>query len=157
MQLAFLPGLLTDDALWQHQVDDLSDIADCWVADLTGSDALGRLANAVLAAMPDRFALAALSLGGYVALEIMRRAPGRVAQLALLNTQARPDTPEIVRRRKGLIELAEKGKFKGVTPRLLPMTMCRSQLHSYRRSQPLPRRQPACLWTLAGNLARLNG
>lgn len=128
MHLAFLPGLLTDDALWRHQVDDLSDIVDCWVADLTGSDAVGRLANAVLAAMPDRFALAALSMGGYVALEIMRRAPERVAQLALLNTQARPDAPEIVRRRKGLIELAEKGKFKGVTPRLLPMLVHRDRL-----------------------------
>jgi len=121
VRLALLPGLLLDDSLWQHQIEELSDIADCWVADLTGSDSVERLANAVLAAMPDRFALAGLSMGGYVALEIMRRAPDRVAQLALLDTKARPDTPEIVRRRKGLIELAQKGKFKGVTPRLLPL------------------------------------
>jgi pimeloyl-ACP methyl ester carboxylesterase len=59
-------------------------------------------------------------MGGYVALEIVRQAPERVARLALLDTQARADTAEITARRRGLIELAHKGEFKGVTPRLLP-------------------------------------
>jgi pimeloyl-ACP methyl ester carboxylesterase len=60
-------------------------------------------------------------MGGYVALEIMRRAPERVQRLALLDTTARADSAEQTRRRRGLIQLAEKGDFKGVTPRLLPM------------------------------------
>jgi pimeloyl-ACP methyl ester carboxylesterase len=51
----------------------------------------------------------------------MRQAPHRVERLALLDTTARPDTPEQSRRRRGLIELARKGNFKGVTPRLLPL------------------------------------
>lgn len=51
----------------------------------------------------------------------MRRAPERVTRLALLDTSARPDTDEQRARRRGLIELAEKGEFKGVTPRLLPL------------------------------------
>jgi pimeloyl-ACP methyl ester carboxylesterase len=60
-------------------------------------------------------------MGGYAALEIMRQAPERVLRLALLDTSARADTPEQRSRRRGLIELAHKGQFKGVTPRLLPM------------------------------------
>ena len=66
--------------------------------------------------MPERFALAGLSMGGYVALEIMARAPERVTKLALLDTKAELDTPKQSKRRRGLIQLAEKGKFKGVTP-----------------------------------------
>src|SRR3546814_16111716 len=78
------------------------------------------MAETVLAAMPPRFALAGLSMGGYVALEIMARAPERVTRLALLDTRFQTDSAEEAARRRGLIELAEKGQFKGVTPRLLP-------------------------------------
>lgn len=119
--LALLPGLLCDSALWQPQIAALSDIADCWVADFTTQDSIAEMAESVLAVMPERFALAALSMGGYVALEIMARAPERVSRLALLDTRAQADDPEESRRRRGLIELAEKGQFKGVTPRLLPL------------------------------------
>jgi len=119
--LALLPGLILDSGLWRAQVDGLADIADCRVADLTTQDSIAAMAADVLAAMPDRFALAGLSMGGYVALEIMRQAPGRVAALALLDTTARADTAEQTSRRRGLIELAQKGTFKGVTNRLLPM------------------------------------
>ena len=119
--LALLPGLLCDAALWAGQRDDLADIADCWVADFTTQDSLGAMAASVLAAMPWRFALAGLSMGGYVALEIMARAPERVERLALLDSRARGDPPAERSRRRGLIELAQKGQFKGVAPRLLPL------------------------------------
>ncbi len=59
---------------------------------------IGAIAVAILAAAPERFALAGLSFGGYISLEIMRRAPHRVDRLALLNTTARDD----VERRRGL-------------------------------------------------------
>jgi pimeloyl-ACP methyl ester carboxylesterase len=62
-------------------------------------------------------------MGGYCALEVIRQAPNRVRRLALLDTGARPDTAEQSSRRRGLIELAEKGEFKGVTPRLLPLLL----------------------------------
>lgn len=119
--LMLLPGLLCDARLWSHQVQDLADIADPRVVDLTRSDSMADLAADVLAAAPDRFALAGLSMGGYVAFEVMRRAPERVTRLCLLDTSARADAEEQTRRRKGLIQLADKGKFKGVTPKLLPM------------------------------------
>jgi pimeloyl-ACP methyl ester carboxylesterase len=119
--LVLLPGLLCDRALWQAQIDDLSDIAEPLVADLSHDDSVTAMAQRVLAKAPPRFALAGLSMGGYVAQEIMRQAPERVLRLALLDTAARADTEEQTARRRGLIELAEKGEFKGVTPRLLPM------------------------------------
>ena len=119
--LALLPGLLLDEAFWRHQVAGLADIADCWVADFRTQDSMAAMAESVLAAMPPRFCLAGLSMGGYVAFEIMRRAPERVERLALLDTQARPDEDAARARRLALVELARKGKFKGVTPRLLPL------------------------------------
>ena len=119
--LALLPGLLCDATLWQPQVDGLGDLADPWVADLTTQDSIAAMAESVLAAMPERFALAGLSMGGYVALEIIARAPDRVSRLALLDTRFQTDGGAESARRRGLIELAEKGEFKGVTPRLLPL------------------------------------
>jgi pimeloyl-ACP methyl ester carboxylesterase len=118
--LLLLPGLLCDAALWEHQATHLAEIADVAVADLSGAESIDELAEAVLDDAPDRFALAGLSMGGYVALAILRRAPERVDRLALLNTSARADTREQSRRRRGLIALARRGRFKGVTPRLLP-------------------------------------
>jgi pimeloyl-ACP methyl ester carboxylesterase len=128
--LLFLPGLLCDAALWQHQIKALKGDFNTSVADLTGHDTIPALAAAALAKAPKRFTLVALSMGGYVALEIMRSAPGRVERLVLMDTSARPDTPEQKRRRRGLIELSRKGDFKGVTPRLLPMLISADHLEN---------------------------
>ena len=97
--LLLLSGLLSDGALWRAQVDDLADIAASFVPDLSRDDSIAGMASRALAAAPPRFALAGLSMGGYVALEIMRQAPRRVMRLALLSTSARTDTPEQARRR----------------------------------------------------------
>ena len=120
--LVLVPGLLCDAALWRHQVEHLAEVAAITVADVTRQDSMAAMAEAVLAQAPaDRFALAGLSMGGYVSLEIMRRAPGRVARLALLDTTARPDTEEARQRRLAFIAQTEQGDFKGVTKRLLPL------------------------------------
>jgi pimeloyl-ACP methyl ester carboxylesterase len=123
-----LPGLLCDKALWQHQIKALEDTARIQVPELTGYASIQELAQYVLTTAPARFALAGLSMGGYVAMEVMRQAPERVTKLALLDTSARPDTPEQSSKRRGLIELAQKGNFKGVTPRLLPMLIAAQRL-----------------------------
>ncbi|MCK5445168.1 MAG: alpha/beta fold hydrolase [Rhodospirillaceae bacterium] len=119
-ELILLPGLLCDEKLWHHQVQALSDICNISVADLTREDNIPDMARAVLRRAPERFALAGLSMGGYVAQEIMRQEPERVERLALVNTNARTDTPEQIARRKSMMDLADHGKFKGVTPMLLP-------------------------------------
>ena len=118
--LVLLPGLLCDRALWQPQIEGLQDFADIRVADLTSSDTMEALAADVLREAPARFALAGLSMGGYVALSVMAVAPERVTHLALLDTTARPDTPERSKVRRGLIAQAKTGKFRGISPKLLP-------------------------------------
>ena len=133
--LLLVPGLLCSAALWRPQIDALSDIARSTIADTTQDDSFGAMARRALAAAPPRFALAGLSMGGYIAQEIMRQAPERVTHLALLDTSARSDSPEQRTRRLGLIELAEKGEFKGVTPRLLPLLIHPARLED----EPLTR------------------
>lgn len=118
--LVLLPGLLCDGALWRPVTDALADVAAAVVADLTLDDSVAGMAGRVLEWAPPRFALAGLSMGGYVAQEIMRQAPDRVIRLALLDTGARADSDEKRRQRTALIALAQRGRFKGVTPRLLP-------------------------------------
>lgn len=119
--LLLLPGLLCTEALWQHQIKALKGVADCIVADLTQQETIGGMAAAALQKAPAKFALAGLSMGGYVAFEIMRQAPGRVTKLCLLDTSARPDTTEQKHKRELFITMSRQGQFKGVTPRLLPM------------------------------------
>ncbi|MDO9708565.1 alpha/beta fold hydrolase [Paracraurococcus lichenis] len=118
--LLILPGLLCDARLWRDQVAGLAGEAECLVAETTLDDSLAAMAARALAAAPPRFALCGLSMGGYLAFEILRQAPERVERLALLDTSARPDTPEQARRRRGLMALTRTGQFRGVTPRLLP-------------------------------------
>jgi pimeloyl-ACP methyl ester carboxylesterase len=119
--LVLLPGLLCDDALWRHQLETLGDLAEMTVADLTGDNSVSGMAASVLRKAPDSFCLAGLSMGGYVAQEIMRQAPDRVRRLALLDTSYLADTQEQKDRRQALLRMAEQGEFKGVTDRLLPV------------------------------------
>lgn len=118
--LVLIPGLLCDDALWRHQMEHLKDSVTVSVAAVTKDETIPAMAERLLAEAPPSFALAGLSLGGYVAQEVMRQAPERVERLALMATNARADNEEQTRNRTALIKLAEIGKFKGVTPRLLP-------------------------------------
>lgn len=120
VNLVLLPGLLNDARLWQHQAETLSSIARVVVADITRSDTIAGLAADVLEQAPDGpFVLAGLSMGGYVALEVMRQAPERVLALALLDTSARADTPKATAGRHTLMALAETD-FPAVTETLLP-------------------------------------
>ncbi len=120
LSLLLLPGLLCDSALWDGQLAALSGQYDVRVADLTQDDTIAAMAARAATGMPPRFAVAALSMGGYVAFEITRLMPERVAGLCLFDTSARPDTPDQARRRRGLIALTRTGRFRGVNPRLLP-------------------------------------
>jgi pimeloyl-ACP methyl ester carboxylesterase len=119
--LVLIPGLLCDALLWQPQIAGLGEAADCWVADHTRSETMAQVAADILAAAPFKiFALAGLSMGGYVALEMVRQAPERIERLALLDTAAGADTAEASERRRAFIDLAKRGRFMGVTDTLLP-------------------------------------
>lgn len=109
----FLPGLLCDRAVWEPQITALSARYDCIVAEYGGCDSLTAMASTALASAPARFSLAGHSMGGRVALEIMRGAPQRVTRLALLDTgyQARPtgEPGEAeARRRHQLLDIASR-------------------------------------------------
>jgi pimeloyl-ACP methyl ester carboxylesterase len=126
--LLLLPGLLCDETLWAHQIKALKGVAECHVPDLTRYDTMETLAQSVLASAPPQFALAGLSMGGYVAFEILRQAPERVTKLCLLDTSARPDSEEQKEKRRAFITMCHVGQFKGVTPRLLPMLINATRL-----------------------------
>lgn len=88
--LFLLCGLLCDDVVWQAQADALRGDYDVRVFSFQGFDSLGMMAQAVLADAPPKFSLAGHSMGGRVALEVYRRAPGQVERLALLDTGYEP-------------------------------------------------------------------
>lgn len=119
----FLPGLLCDAALYGPQLEDLVGVADMRVADLTRHDTMpAQAADAIAQAPWPRFAVGGLSMGGYVAHEILRQAPGRVSALALIDTSARPDTAEATDNRRRLMALAERD-YAAVVETLLPKLM----------------------------------
>lgn len=127
--LVLVPGLLCDARLWRPQIAALTGIADCWIADHARSDTMAGVAADLTRAAPfEQFALAGLSMGGYVALEVMRQAKDRVVKLALLDTSARADTPQQSQKRRDFISLAERGRFLGVADALLPSLVHASRL-----------------------------
>ena len=115
--LLLLPGLICDGRLWRDVIAGLG--ARSVVADLTRDESMAAMAARALASAPARFALAGLSMGGYVAFEIMRQAPERVTHLALLDTSARADSEERKATRRKGIEMIGQGKFIGVSRGLL--------------------------------------
>jgi len=117
--LVLLPGLLCDARLWRDVVEGLGP-RPVLIADLTRDASIADMAQRVLAVAPPRFALAGLSMGGYVAFEIIRQAPDRVTRLCLLDTAAGADTGERREIRRRAIAGVEQGKFVGVAKSLLP-------------------------------------
>ena len=118
-----LPGLLEDAAAFHAVINGLADVAQVRVADLTHADTIPALARDALRQMPPGpVSLAGHSMGGYVALEILRQAPERVARVAFLNTHARPDSPESTENRRRLLALAGHD-FQAVINTLLPKLM----------------------------------
>jgi pimeloyl-ACP methyl ester carboxylesterase len=135
--LVLLPGLLNTRRLFEHQIAALGDLVDVVVPELYRHDSLAAMAEAALAAAPATFALGGFSMGGYVAFEILRRAPHRVERLALIDTQATPDAPETTARRRGFIEQTRIGRFHGVQPSLLPTLIHPARLKDTTIVQPI--------------------
>ena len=88
LPLVLLPAMGCDGQLWAQQVLALGDITHPELGDLTVDATLEAMAARVLAHAPPRFAVAGVSLGGYVALEMIRQAPERVERIALFGTRA---------------------------------------------------------------------
>jgi pimeloyl-ACP methyl ester carboxylesterase len=120
LPVLFIPGLADSPRLFQAQLPHIYRLGPVMVADHTRDESIAAVASRVLTHAPPRFALVGLSMGGYTALEIMRRAPERVLSLALLNTSARVDTPEAIERRLSAIAAAERGEYRALTESIFP-------------------------------------
>lgn len=118
MPILLVPGLACSPRIFAPVVPALWRFGPVTVANHIRDDNMGAIARRILAEAPPRFALAGHSMGGYIAFEIMRQAPERVAKLALMNTQARPDTPEAGERRRGQIARAKAGEYRAILDEL---------------------------------------
>lgn len=118
--ILLVPGLASSARIYAPVVPALWRFGPVMIANHIRDDDMAAIARRVLSEAPPRFALAGHSMGGYIALEIMRQAPERVARLALINTQARPDTPEATARRRGLMERARRGELRAVREESFP-------------------------------------
>jgi pimeloyl-ACP methyl ester carboxylesterase len=143
--LILVPGLNCTAELFAPQVEMLGRSRRIQVAEHRQDDSLAGIARRLLAAAPERFDLAGLSMGGYVAFEVMRQAPERVARLGLLDTTARPETAEASEARRGLMRLAEAGRFGEAVESLWPRLVHPS------------RREDAALKEVVDRMARETG
>lgn len=111
--LVLVPGLTCDAEVWRAQLGALGDAASMQVADTLLDDSIAAMAERLLADAPACFALAGFSMGGYVAMEVLRRAPERVSRLALLDTNAEADDPGRAAVRRAAVRTArERGLEK---------------------------------------------
>ncbi len=158
--LILLPGLLCDATAWQHQIDHLQDQVRIIVPDLSQATCAKEMVAAVLQSAPPTFMLAGHSMGGWVALEIMKHDPKRVLKLCLANTTAQLDSPEKKQARLEMIALAKEGKFEAIVERLstafvyqqqyLPTVkaMLRRNQHAFINQQTAMLNRESCCRTL---------
>ena len=112
--IVFLPGMMCDARLFIPQINALSGKYPVMCHPLVGHDAVEALASQILATSPERFALAGLSMGGIVAMEVLRQAPDRVERLALLDTNPLAEKDEVKAKRVPQIEAARNGELRRV-------------------------------------------
>jgi pimeloyl-ACP methyl ester carboxylesterase len=120
MPLVLVPGLLCSARLYASQITALWPQGQVTMADHRRDDSMESIAARILKNAPPHFALAGLSMGGYIAFAMMRLAPERIAKLALLDTSARPDLPEQKAGREKFIAMAQAGKLNDVVETLTP-------------------------------------
>jgi pimeloyl-ACP methyl ester carboxylesterase len=134
LPIVLVPGLLTSPRLYAEQLPTLWQHGPVTIASTTHDNTIAALASRILAHAPPTFALAGLSMGGYVCFELARQAPDRIARLALLDTTARPDTPQLTRRRHTQIALARSGRLAEIADQQFPLL-----IHPARHGDPAVR------------------
>ena len=126
-----IPGLLGSARMYAAQIPQLWRAGPVMIADHTRDDSMGAIARGILGTAPPRFALAGLSMGGYIAFEILRQAPERIAKVAFLDTSARADTPEQTAMRRAQMTLASQGRLAEVVEQQFPRLV-----HQNHRADP---------------------
>ncbi len=127
LPIVLVAGLNCSARLFAEQIPLLWQFGPVTIADHRRDDNIAAIAEHVLAAAAPAFALAGLSMGGYIAFEILRQAPERVTRLALLDTGAGAETTDRTEVRKPLLELARSGRFAEITDLQFPCLVHRSR------------------------------
>ncbi len=112
--LILLPGMMCDGRLFADQLGPLSARMPLHLAPVSGHDSIPALAREILAHAPPRFCLAGLSMGGIVAMEVYRQAPGRIERLALMDTNPLAELEEVRARRDAQIAKVKNGGLEQV-------------------------------------------
>jgi len=112
--LVLLPGMMCDERLFASQINELSKRREVHFAKITDHETISELASDVLNNAPPFFALAGLSMGGIVAMEIVSQAPERVERLALLDTNPLAELPDVLKRRGPQIDAIKNGQLKEI-------------------------------------------
>ena len=118
-----IPGLNCDARVYAPASTVLWQFGSVTIANHLVGEGIAAIAANILETAPPRFALAGFSMGGYLAFEILRQAPERVAKLALIDTSARPDTADATETRRRRIEHARAGKFALVIEQSFPASV----------------------------------
>ena len=130
--ILLVPGLLCSARLYAPQIPALWPYGPVTVVDHRRDADMAAIAARILNEAPPRFALAGLSMGGYIAFAMLRLAPERIARLALLDTSARPDTPEQTAGRKTQIAMAQADRFGEIPELSIPRFLHRNRQHDER-------------------------
>lgn len=112
--LVLLPGMMCDARLFVPQIADLSRDHVVTVAPITQGERVEEIASAILDGLPAKFALAGLSMGGIVAMELLRRAPERITRIALMDTNPLAETPQTAAAYEPMIIGARAGRLDEV-------------------------------------------
>jgi pimeloyl-ACP methyl ester carboxylesterase len=120
LPIVLIPGLLASARMYAAQIPQLWRVGPVLIADHTRDDSMSGIARRILGVAPARFALVGLSMGGYIAFELLRQAPERIAKVALLDTSARADAPEQSAMRRAQMTLASQGRLAEVVEQQFP-------------------------------------
>lgn len=142
LPVILVPGLLCSARLYAPQIAALWPFGQVTVADHRRDASMSAIAVRILTNAPPRFALAGLSMGGYIAFAMLRIAPERIAKLALLDTSARADTAEQSAAREKFISMAQAGRLDDVVETLAPRFLHRNN-HQDPRLRSLVREMAA--------------
>jgi pimeloyl-ACP methyl ester carboxylesterase len=111
--LVLIPGMMCDARMWGKLPDALAPRPVHHALPVEG-ESIAAMAAAILSQAPPRFALAGLSMGGIVAMEMLEQAPDRIERLALLDTNPLAERAEVAARRAPQIARALSGDLRGV-------------------------------------------
>lgn len=129
--LILIPGLLNDERLWKYQIKALNHQAHMIIPEIKGYSDITAQARYILETAPEKFALAGLSMGGYIAMEILKQAPERVTKAAFLDTTWLVDETPKRKQREDMINLSAHGRFEGVTSLILKQILAEENLKNH--------------------------